>query len=361
MLLDIVNSGGVSLFYEWFAPYAFHLALFVFTSGYFYKEDNEKHVTKYIWKKFKRLIIPMYIWNLIYGIFVQITRLKDFTIGGDFNFTNLVIAPITNGHQFIYNMASWFLVPLFIVETINVIFRKLAKKIKIRNEYVFSVVYLLLGMAGIKFASEGNYAPGWQLLLDRVLYFLPFYGLGILYKTKLEEKDKLNNIAYFSIVFLLQLIVITANKGLITYTPSWCNNFTGDLILPFIIAILGIAFWLRVARIIEPIIKNSKVVNLIADNTYAIMMHQFMGFFIVKTIFALLSKFIPMFKDFNWNLYKTDIWYLYLPENLSQWRIVYLIAGIAIPIVISISIRKLFKLINKTKNIKFRREKCQHI
>lgn len=351
-MLDIVVSGGISLFYDWFTPYAFHLALFVFASGYFYKKDNEKNILKYIWKKIKKLIILMYIWNLVYGIFIQITRIKGFTIGGDLNFTNLIIAPIINGHQFIYNMSSWFLVPLFIVETINIIFRKSANKIKIKNEYIIFIIYLLLGFLGIKFASEGNYSPGWQLVLDRVLYFLPFYGLGTLYKNKLEKKDKLNNASYFTIIFLFQLIVITVNNGLISYTPSWCNDFTNNLISPFIIAVLGIAFWLRIAKIIEPIIKNSKTINLIADNTYAIMMHQFIGFFCVKTLYALLSRFIPLFKDFNWNLYKTDIWYFYLPKNLSQWRIIYLIAGIFIPIIISVIIRKIFELINKIKILK---------
>lgn len=36
------KNGGISLFYEWFTPYAFHLALFTFVSGYFYKDDSEK-------------------------------------------------------------------------------------------------------------------------------------------------------------------------------------------------------------------------------------------------------------------------------------------------------------------------------
>lgn len=29
------SNGGVSIFYDWFTPYAFHLPLFIFASGYF--------------------------------------------------------------------------------------------------------------------------------------------------------------------------------------------------------------------------------------------------------------------------------------------------------------------------------------
>ena len=42
------GNGGISLFYDWMPPYAFHIGLFVFASGYFYKESNEQEIWKYI-------------------------------------------------------------------------------------------------------------------------------------------------------------------------------------------------------------------------------------------------------------------------------------------------------------------------
>lgn len=50
--------GGMELAYNWFPPYSYNLALFVFISGYFYKTDYEENVGKYIWKRTKRLLIP---------------------------------------------------------------------------------------------------------------------------------------------------------------------------------------------------------------------------------------------------------------------------------------------------------------
>ena len=41
-------NGGVSLMYDWFPKYSYNLALFVFISGYFYKEKHEEHIFKYI-------------------------------------------------------------------------------------------------------------------------------------------------------------------------------------------------------------------------------------------------------------------------------------------------------------------------
>ena len=42
--------GGMELAYNWFPPYSYNLALFVFISGYFYKTDYEENIGKYIWK-----------------------------------------------------------------------------------------------------------------------------------------------------------------------------------------------------------------------------------------------------------------------------------------------------------------------
>ena len=57
------SYGGISLGYEWFYPGAFHLALFAFGSGYFYKTSSEDHILAYIWKKFKHLMVPVLLWN----------------------------------------------------------------------------------------------------------------------------------------------------------------------------------------------------------------------------------------------------------------------------------------------------------
>lgn len=51
--------------------------------------------------------------------------------------------------------------------------------------------------------------------------------------------------------------------------------------------------------------------------------------------------------------YKSDIWYLYTPKTLNQWYIIYLIAGISIPLLISYMLNKIKKLLEiLIKNIK---------
>lgn len=330
-----VGGGGISIISDWFPYGGLHLALFVFCSGYFYRSKAEESVPKYILKKLQSLVVPLYIYTVVYAIIVQISRLKGFEMGGDISFNNIFIAPITNGHQFIYNMGGWFIAPLFMVEVYNIIIRKILKMInKNISEWAFFVISMVSGIAGNQLACMG-YLQNWWLVLVRMLYFVPFYEMGILYKGKLEKIDRrIPSFWYFVIVFAVKLAIVYHYGKMLVYTPPWCNDFTEGPVMPIVIGYLGIALWVRIATILEPVIGRSKWINIIADNTYSIMMNQFLGFMIVKTVYAIISKLYIGFSDFDWISYKTDIWWYYIPKGLSYTLIIYVVAGIAFSIIV---------------------------
>ena len=329
------DNGGFSLLYEWFPPYSFHLGLFVFCSGYFYKYENERAIGQYIIKKIKRLIVPVYLWNIVYGLIVFLLSYKGFTIGMGISIDKFLIQPILSGHQFDYNLGGWFVIPLFMIEVINVLIRGLLDRMRISvNECVFFVMVLLCGCIGIWLAAKGI-NTGWWLVCDRVLYFFPFYTLGILYKQVIEPKDTISNGLYFLIIIMLQLSIILKEGDAPQYVPSWCEGFDANFILPFVVGFLGIAFWLRVARIITPLCVNSKIVNTVADNAFSIMIHQLFGFMLVKTVIACVYKLNMGCADFDLSRFKTEVFYIYLPNGIEQFRIVYLLVGIVFPIVLS--------------------------
>ena len=202
--------GGMELAYNWFPPYSYNLALFVFISGYFYKTDYEENVGKYIWKRTKRLLIPAYLWNIFYGGMVAFLGLFGFTIGAKPDLYNLFVMPFVDGEAFQYNLGSWFVYPLFLVCIINVLFRKFLKLIHLDNEFIVLIVYLAIGMIGINTAIENPTAiNGIVKLFVRTMFFLPCYEFGRFYKAVLEKKDTLNNVAYFAIIFAVQLILLT--------------------------------------------------------------------------------------------------------------------------------------------------------
>lgn len=333
------GNGGVSIGYEYFPPYAFHLALFMFASGYFYNSNSEKHIFKAIMHKMKKLVIPLYIWNFFYAFFVYFTKWIGFSIGGDISFYNLIIAPWVTGHQFAYNLGGWFVSPLFMIFIINILLRKILGKIFLNKDWIAEGIFLICGVGGI-YAAKNGWNTGLYLIFARIAYFIPFYGAGIVYKNYLEKKDRLSNVIYFGIIFMAQLAIITIHGGTVSYVAAWCSGF-GNVILPFVVGICGVAFWLRIAKILTPVLFKSKIVLLVADHTFSIMINQFLGFYLIKTIFALSNRYLHICAGFNWSEYFSDIWYYYLPKGLAQWYFVYLLSGIIVPIVIAVSIDKM--------------------
>jgi len=311
--------------------YAFHMPLFVFISGYFYKKKAEEDIAGYIRKKAVHLLIPYLIYNLIYGLIAQGFHMAGFTFGESLTLKNLFIEPFITGHQFTYNLAAWFVPALFLVEAANVLLRKLFRLLKLERESLITVFYLAVGITGIYFARK-SIPEGAALTATRLVFLLPCYQFGTLYREKLEERDTLGSPVYFLLLLTIQFGLAVSRKPLI-YSVAICNSFPG-LILPYITAVTGIAFWLRVARILAPAFQNSRAILYYGRNTYAVMMHHLMAFMVVKTGFAAVAKYTPLFVGFSFESYKTDFWYFYFPYGLLQFRILYLLSGLILPLLV---------------------------
>ena len=108
MILVVAGHLGYSVFDVGglFPYYSFHVFIFLFVSGYFYREEAEQHLLQYIGKKCKTLLLPYFIWNLVYGILAAILHRTGFSIGGNLTLWNLFIEPFVSGHQFLYQ-CTW--------------------------------------------------------------------------------------------------------------------------------------------------------------------------------------------------------------------------------------------------------------
>lgn len=342
--------GGFELAYNWFPTYSFNIALFVFISGYFYKKKYINEMGKYIWKRTKRLIIPAYIWNIFYGLFITVMAWFGYTIGDKISWYNIFVMPFVDGEAFQYNLGSWFVYPLFTVCIFNLLFRKVLNLLHIENEYLILIIYTIVGMYGISLAIDNSAigVSGVMKLLIRSMFFLPCFQFGQFYRCKIENKDTLDNVPYFAILFVIQsgLLLFTDNN--LEYTPSTCSGFNNGVIIPYISAITAIAFWLRISKLLVPVFGNSKIVRLIADNTYSIMINHFLGFMCMKWICYFINKFslTLIFSDFNEISMKSNIWYVYVPKGLYQFAFFYLMAGIFVPIGISLLLKKIYNTLN---------------
>lgn len=345
-----IDGGSISLFTEWFPLYTFHLGLFVFASGYFFINNKEKSILPFLSKITKKFLIPLYIWNFIYGVIITILHKVGFTFGTKLSLYSLFILPIFDGHQFALNLSSWFIWPLFFLEVIHIFIIKILDN---KKDYYFYFFYsLLIGFLGVEL-SILEYNKGLFLLFTRAMYFLPFFSLGMLYRTHLESKDKLNNYIYFALIFSMSLAILYIFDGPITYTPSWGNDFD-NIYRPFLVGFLGIAFWLRISKLLVPVLKDNKLVMWISRNTFSIMMHHLLGFFALKCVFYVLFK-IHIISNFDVESFKNILFYKYLPKNISNFTILYVLMGFLVPIVIFKGqdyIKKMLKIvIGKKKKV----------
>ena len=164
-----------------------------------------------------------------------------------------------------------------------------------------------------------------------MMFLLPCYQWGTLYRQKLEEKDRAGSLLYMGVLIAIQFILVLSGRPLI-YSVAFCNGFTG-LLLPYVTAATGIAFWLRVSRIGAGVVKTSAALRYFGGHTYAVMMHHVMALMVLKTLFAAFAKYTSLFMGFSFEQYKTDLWYCYFPKDLPQFRVLYLIWAIALPLV----------------------------
>ncbi|MDD6811537.1 MAG: acyltransferase family protein [Lachnospiraceae bacterium] len=319
-----------------FPYYSFHVPLFLFISGYFYKDTEEEHPLAYCKKKMKRLLVPYFIWNLIYGILAWLLRLAGFGMGEDISLWTLFLEPFLSGYQFIYNYAAWFVPVLFVIEIVNLLMRLILRKLHLCYEWLILAGSLAVGMA-VVWLAIGGHVWGYYKMPGRILFLFPCFQMGQFYQKKLEKKDTLRNLPYFAIVIGVQLLLTLCCNGL-AFSSVWCTGFANGPLIPYVTVVSGIAFWLRMARVLTPLLEQNKYVLYLGKNTYAIMMHHVMAFMLVKMILAAFAAFMPLCTDFDWQQFYTNIDYYYLAGGAEPFKMVYLLAGIILPLLLQYGI-----------------------
>ena len=338
---DVLTVGGL------FPYYSFHVPLFMFISGYFYRDENEEKPFAYCKKKIRRLLVPYLIWNVVYGIVAWVLRFAGFTMGNEISIRTLFIEPFISGYQFIYNYAAWFVPVLFLIEMMNLLMRLILKKLHLCYEGLILAGTLIVGMAVVWLAIHGH-VWGPYKTPGRILFLYPCFQMGQFYRKKLEKHDTLKNLPYFAIVLTMQLLITLCCNGL-AYSSVWCTGFANGPVIPYVTAVSGISFWLRIARIAEPICSGNKYIRYLCQNTYAVMMHHVIAFMGVKSIIALFAAHTAWCADFDMMQYLSNIDYYYLVRGSEQFRLVYLIAGVVLPLVLHCGLERVWEVCKHRK------------
>ena len=328
-----------------FRYYSFHLLLFAFGAGYFFKFHGG--VLSDLAARAKRLLVPLYIWNVIYGIgAAALRRFGGFEIGEPLNLYTLLIAPITNGEHFVWNLGSWFIFPLFLSQTIYSLIRRCTKYFK-DNEWITFALCLTLGCTAAQICHM-NRQDLLPLFLLRTLSLLPGYAGGQLYRRCLEHRDTLPTAPYLIAIVILRALLCVRYENL-AYLLSKGTFFVCDPFGVYFGAFLAIAFFLRIARLLAPLMERSWVALYASRHTFDIMMHHFMGFFALNSVFLILNALGIGAADFSVKSFRTLYDYNYAPYGRSEFNILYLLAGIFFSLMIAYVTDKIKSFFRKKK------------
>jgi fucose 4-O-acetylase-like acetyltransferase len=316
-----------------FPYYSFHVPLFMFISGYFYRRQEEEHPLAYLKKKVRRLLVPYFVWNLVYGLIAWALRAwAGFSLGEAVSLKSLFLEPFLNGYQYLYNFAAWFVPVLFIIEVMNLCMRLILKKIRLDCEWLILAGTLLVGMAVVSLAI-GGHVWGLYKMPGRILFLFPCFQMGQFYYSKLERHDTMKNLPYFAIVIGVQVVLHLTCGGL-AYSAVWCTGFANGPVIPYVTCVSGIAFWLRAAKVLTPVLGKSRAVLYLGKNTYAVMMHHVMAFMLVKMVLAAIAAHTGLCADFDFEQFHSNIDYYYLAGGKEAFKMVYLAAGVGLPLLL---------------------------
>lgn len=314
-----------------FRYYSFHLMLFAFGSGYFFSRRGS--FLSDLARRAKRMLLPLYLWNIVYGVGAALLRsFGGFKLGEPLSAYTLLLAPITDGEHFVWNLGSWFIFPLFLCQTIYSLVDRAAKLWK-ENDYVSFLICLIPGAVAAQLCFSAQ-QPLLSLFLSRTLILLPGYALGVLYKRKLERLDTLPTIPYLTGIVILRALLCTKYENL-AYLLSNCTYFGCGAFGIYAGALLAIAFYLRIARLLSPLMEKSRLALYASRHTFDIMMHHYMGFFAVNCVFLAFNALGLGTADFSVHSFRTVQAYNYAPQGRPEWNVLYLLAGLALPLAVA--------------------------
>ncbi|HMM21150.1 MAG TPA: hypothetical protein PKA10_10455 [Selenomonadales bacterium] len=321
--------------------YLFHIPLFFFLTGYLYKDKYSENPLLMVKQRLKTLYLPF----ILYGF--SFLLLREFFIKiGFYSIDTSVqdsISPLIGIDQYMSTIKSiltlqyyepllltfWFLVVLFEVSILFAFVRFISEMFfkKQPKEATFFIITILF-LIGFRLTKSGVILP---VQLDKALICLFFVNLGYIYQFC---KEKILFKTNYAILAILALTVLErfgyVNIDLRKYTDP-----------PYFVlgALLGIyvVFW--IASLLSKYNNLwTRLLEIIGNNTLPIVALHIFAFKVVTYIRiklhildqSVLSNVFPQAQGIG-------------------WKLIYISAGLILPVLIGILIKKVTQLITKNE------------
>lgn len=325
ILVVIGHTGGIPgcAWLEMHFPiYSYHMALFLFISGYLFRDMEWRAFPAFLKKKSLNLLLPLIGWNAVYAAIVTLCNhfhLVNYLPSTAQVWTShsLFIEPFLGGHQNILNLATWFVGMLYVSLLVYALIYLICKRLP---EWSRLVLYALIALAGLYTARLGDY-PHWALLPLHISYALFFLQVGRCWRIYIEPLLNRVNLWYVLLGVTAIWYVVQLFGGQM-YVVVWMN-FEGHTLIPLLTGVFGSVFWIVASYLLVQYIQLNRLESLIGANTWAIMTHHLLVRFLACYLFVRLSLDPASLAAFQ-----NDFWFR--PAQVDYWFFVCI--EIALPI-----------------------------
>ena len=263
------NKFNNNSFYSFvfYGIYMFHMPLYFLISGFFaikiYEIINWNKYIDFVKKKFKRLIIPYFIFSFIaipIKIYLNKFASRPLEIGEVFK--SLLIYPLDSPIQYF-----WFIYVMFFIFLIAPIFKKVQLKYTLIITFLLSVT---VPLQGIK-----------VFYLSGIIHYMFYFFLGVAFR---KYYKKITEAKYKISITLISLAIVSK----ITLMPASIENF--KLLIGVIAGVFGILACINIAKLIE----NKKIAtffSMLANYSYEIYLISWFTQTAARVVFFQLLKF----------------------------------------------------------------------
>ncbi len=326
IVMVVMGHNYVPSDFIFYKPYTFHIPLFFFISGYFFKvRTTLKDKKKWILYKVKNQLLLYFIYNLVFSLIDLLTGYFFLnTVREDFLFS-FFVRPFIDGHQYGLFIPGWFLIQLFLA---NVVLQLLIWKSTTALNWFYFLFSLFLSLYSMTLGLEG--LQGFDLILVRTSMAIFYMMLGRMFS--LYESIIIPYIVRFPFVILMFLTIniLGTYGGNTEFSMVWGNVHNNYVWVPLLSSSLILIMVYILAYYIKDYIKDDSFILKIGQNSFHIMIWHLTIFTIIKGILVILGM-----------AYWGDLLGIYNAPNASNIWFIYQIGGLVIPVIIIENIKKI--------------------
>lgn len=293
---------------EWLAAHfhanSYRLAIFLFISGYLFRDFEWSDYGQFAWRKVKNLLVPFIGWNIVYACIVSLINLRrpvDYLppTSSVWTFNSLFVEPFISGHQYTLNLATWFVGMLFIALLVYGVLFLLTKRVP---DWMMLIIYLGVAFLGL-YSARFPMPVRSFVILQRTAYALFFIQFGRCFRLYIEPLLTPQRLWWILLLIVPAWYCVMLGSGY-SYSLVWMQ-YDGCIVRPVIAGMFGCTFWMIASKQIELLIPKNKIETAISNSTWSIMTNHFLVRFMLCWMYVHYAQDAALYDAF-----RNNVWFI---------------------------------------------------